>query len=75
MVSKRGLLPLQTCVHPGGCRGGFCPQQHQSWNRGARTHGCAMYGPSGGGGCEYGGHARPWTTVGGGREGHRYGWD
>ena len=50
MVSKRGSLPLQTCAHPGGWRGGFCPQQHQSWNRGARTHGCAVYGPSVGGG-------------------------
>ena len=32
-------------------------------------------GPRGGGGCECGGCARPWTTVGGGTEGHIYGLD
>ena len=76
MVSKRGSLSLQTACTLGAGGEGACPQQHQSWGWGAGTHGCTTYGPSGrGGGCERGGHARPWTTVGGGREGHRYGLD
>lgn len=45
MVSRRGLLLFQTCMHPRGLEGeGVCPQQHQSWGMGVRSHGWALGG-------------------------------